>query len=214
MKPTLVLVHGWGFAPSFWEPLRATPVLASLPTLAVDLGFFGAAPTPLPEGVPLVGVGHSLGFSWLLRQDLPWRGLVSINGFARFVAGPDFPAGVHPRLLDRMRKRFAEAPEVVVSDFLRRCGVETPTTEGMDVARLAEGLDWLASGDEREALASFSGPCLALADREDPIVPEALSRASAFSALRWSEGGGGHLLPLRQPTWCAEAIARFVEELP
>ena len=230
-KPLLVLVHGWGFDPSVWDSVLASPRLSGVDVERIDLGFAAVeSPNPVPGGPdeagavllssrelpvdrPLIGVGHSVGFAWLLRQPVAWRGLVSINGFARFTRTEDFPEGVPARLLERMIVRLQADPQGVARDFLRRCGVEAPEVERLHPAALAEGLQWLARWDLRGALAAWSGPLLALAAEDDPIVPAAMSLASFPASSLRIEEGGGHLLPRTRAGRCAEAIADFLDDL-
>jgi len=208
-KPLLLLVHGWGFDAGVWAPLRQA-LGDAVETVAWDLGFRGAASRPaVPQGRPVVAVGHSLGLLWLLRErPLAWRALVSINGFPRFTRADDFPQGVAPRLLDRMIARFGEAPQAVYADFMGRCGVAAPDTEGLAAEALADGLRALASWDQR-AGATVD---LVLAGRADPIVTEAMTLA-AFprSPVEWQDGG--HLLPLTAPDWCAAKLLAFLETM-
>jgi pimeloyl-[acyl-carrier protein] methyl ester esterase len=232
VRPLWIFAHGWGLDPSFWDALLASPRLAGEEVVRIDLGFRlapGAAPVrgqvveaaALQEllgsrwesGRPLVGVGHSLGFAWLLQSGHAFDALVSVNGFPRFLRDEGFP-GVHPRLLARMRDKLPADPEGVTEEFLLRCGLEGPQQGAVEDNRLAEGLAWLAGWDARDALAAHRGPLLALAGWEDPIVPPAMSEASfPAHALRWVEGGG-HLLPLTHVERCAKALATLAEELP
>ncbi len=208
MTPTLLFVHGWGFSADFWQPLRQR--LNGIPCLAWDLGFHGAPNRPLPAADgPVVAVGHSFGLLWLLKEHpLPWRALVSINGFSRFTRADDFPQGVAPRLLERMAARLEEAPAAVHRDFLARCGMEAAASDGLDPARLAWGLSALAGWDCRAA----APVDLALCGRQDPIVPPAMSEALFAPALaKWRDGG--HLLPLSDPDWCARQLTAYLETL-
>lgn len=205
----VLLVHGWGFDASFWEPLRTA--LPEVETIAVDLGFRGAAHRPEPpSGRPVVAVGHSLGFGWLLRKSLPWTALVSINGFTRFTRADDFPHGTHRRVLERMRARLLEEPELVYSDFLRRCGVCSPDASNLNLAASAQGLEWLAEWDERETLARQQRPLLALAGGIDAIVPEAMARDSFPHACLRFCADGGHLLPISHADWCAGHLRTLI----
>lgn len=219
--PRLVLVHGWGFDAEAWRPLERA--LGGLETQVVDLGFFGRPRMPaFDNSKPLVAVGHSLGFLWLLRErPFPWRALVSIAGMPRFTRGPDYPHGVGARLLLRMRARFAREPAATWRDFLARCGcpLEAGGKRGaseMDVDRLDEGLSWLAEWDERRALAREGAPLLALAAADDAILPAALSEAvfaerpgTAFHRA----DAGGHGLPVTRTDWCAARVRAFLESL-
>ncbi|TWA84584.1 pimeloyl-[acyl-carrier protein] methyl ester esterase [Azospirillum brasilense] len=170
--PLFVFVHGWGFGPAVWDAVRNA--LPDGESVAVDLGFYGPPSFPeLPAGRPVVAVGHSFGGLWLLHErPFPWDGLVLVNGFSRFTEGDGFAPATPRRLLDRMIARFDAAPEAVTADFLRRCGVEAPPTAGLDAARLGEALWALRDWDARAAL---TGPALALAGAQDPIVPPAMT---------------------------------------
>jgi len=208
MSPTLLLVHGWGFEAAFWQPMLAH--LPGIETVCWDLGFHGQpSQPPLPTGRPVVAVGHSLGLLWLLKEKpVTWDRLISINGFPRFTKAEDFPEGVAPRLLERMIARLSDAPEAVTADFLKRCGVDQPKTEGLAPAALHWGLKALADWDCRTDIQ----PDLALAGASDPIVSPAMSKACfAEAVLEWQDGG--HLLPLTAPDWCAARLKSVLESL-
>ena len=52
---SILLVHGWGFDPGIWAPLRSA--LPDRDWRCADLGYFGPARTGLPPRLELV-VGH------------------------------------------------------------------------------------------------------------------------------------------------------------
>jgi pimeloyl-[acyl-carrier protein] methyl ester esterase len=203
---SLLFVHGWGFDAGFWTPV--TERLPDFQREAVDLGFRGPGHRPSVSR-PIV-VAHSMGFAWALANlPRPWAGVVAVNAFPRFTRAPDFVSGVGPRLVERMIEKFADEPEAVTADFLRRCGVETPDTASPRTEPLGEALRWLAVCDEREALAGLDCPLVALAGTRDLIVPEPMSReAFARHSLVLAEGGG-HLLPQTHPDWVAQRIRQF-----
>lgn len=207
MKPRITLVHGWGYDARIWR--EVLPLLGGLDVEVSDLGYFGQSHLPAPCNTPRIAVGHSLGVLWWLAlSKLPWIRLIAINGFARFTATADFPKGVAPRVLERMRQRFTVAPAAVLGDFQTSCGGAGPAPPG-DSGELALGLSSLASGDGRATLAIRREDIVALAARQDAIVPAAMSEAAfadlPSSRLRWVEDGG-HLLPLTHPRECAELI--------
>jgi len=232
---TVVLVHGWGYDTGVWDALRARLAL-TLRVATLDWGFFGAAatvpPVPTsPQGAgrhavavpsmardsaqpntfpePVIAVGHSLGALWWLAQaDIPWRRLLCINGFPRFTEAPDYAPAVAPRVLARMQAQFAREPAAVLADFHARCGGHAPGGTP-DVARLATGLDALATWDGRAALAARRADVFALAGAGDPIVPTAMS-ALAFSGGHLATvDAPGHLLPLTHAGLCAQWIERL-----
>lgn len=206
----VVLVHGWGYDASLWNAVRKH-LPSALSVATIDFGYFGAV-LPVPTfSSPVLAVGHSLGaLWWLTRHDIPWRRLLMVNGFPRFTATGSYP-GVAPRVLDRMRKQFANTPTAVLADFHARCGTPGPGVDA-DAARLASGLAQLAELDGRAALAARGDDVWALAGTDDPIVPQAMSEA-AFAALPAGHlefvATSGHLLPLTHPGLCAQWIERL-----
>lgn len=212
-RPTLLFVHGWAFDASVWAPLRAE--LRDWPHLVADAGYFGPACFPKIDG-PVIAIGHSMGVLRLLRE-LPAGciGLVSINGFPRFGAGPDFDAGVPRRMLDRMMKRLSADPAAVLQDFRERCGEASAFGEPR-LEPLARDLEALRDEDQRDALAALPVPLLILAGQDDPIVPAAMTQAAFGDRLgdeRHDLEHGGHLLPVSAAPWCARHIAAFIDRV-
>ena len=215
--PRLVLVHGWGFEPGVWQGLRAA--LPEVECASVDLGFFGPPVGPaFPPDRPLIAVGHSLGVLWLLKtRPFPWRGLVSINGFPRFVLAPDYRPAVEPRLVDRMIRRLAADPAGVTEEFRIRCGSTGSLPDGPVPDSLLHGLTWLRDWDARpDVEPPSSAPMLALSGSADPILPEGMDDHCFrdFPNLRSARlEGGGHLLPVTAAEWCADHIRTFLAEV-
>lgn len=202
-RPCLLLVHGWGFAPGFWGELLLR--LPDFDAECVDLGFYGERRVP-EISRPLV-VAHSMGLPWALANiPRPWSGLLAVNSFARFTRAQHFIEGVPPRMVERMQSRFESDPHGVTAEFLARCGVFEPETSGIEPEALAGMLSWLGRCDERTSLMMLSCPRMALAGRNDPIVPEAMSLASFPPAELVLAEGGGHLLPLTHPDWVASCL--------
>ncbi|MBF0448555.1 MAG: hypothetical protein HQL67_10165 [Magnetococcales bacterium] len=211
-QPLLVLVHGWGLGPGAFRPLLGQlgrPFHHSL-----DLGFYGRPRLDIPKDRPLIAIGHSLGFMWLL-QHLPtalWadqiQGLVAINSSTRFCRGFGFASGVHPNLVRRMKSGLLQDPSRVINDFRVSSGgpsgdfLTQTAKDNLDVAALDRGLDWLMEWDGRRTFSQWERPFLALANRDDTIVTPAMTEASFASDqarnLHWIEGGG-HLAMLTRP---------------
>ncbi|MQP67191.1 hypothetical protein GE253_17850 [Niveispirillum sp. SYP-B3756] len=206
-KPLFLLAHGWAGAPGIWTALVGHLRDAGIPADNIqhwDQGYFGTADEPvLPPGQPVIGIGHSLGVALLLGRD-GLAGLLAINGFSRFTAQADFPAGTPPRLLTQMRRRFAADPAAVLADFTTRAGLPLPSGAA-NRDRLGQGLELLAEIDQRSAPLPplFS----ALAGLDDPIVSPSHSQACFPDRVDWLPGG--HALPLTAAQACAAAALQL-----
>lgn len=199
---SLRLVHGWGYDAGFWQPLRDR--LAGVALDVVDQGYFGEGCGPKITD-PVICVGHSLGAMQLYADPPPGcRALIAINGFDCFAARDGFP-GAPVRVLDRMRRRLVESPAGVVADFRQRLGDDrafgTPDAEA-----LLRGLDALRDLDARPSGADRALPVFALDGGADPLLPPEMQAACFAGASRFERPGGGHLLPLTDPDWCAAQI--------
>lgn len=207
-----VFVHGFGFNPAIWRDVIG--MIGKVEVTRIDLGFLSAWPKDAPPWPSdAIAVGHSLGLLWLLRrageeEGPPFRGLVSIQGFDRFC--PHIP----PSRVAFMRRGLRRDPGQTLEAFWRGCGTEpVAPPEALNVERLDEGLGWLLEWDETGTKAKLACPSLALAARDDAIVPQAMSEAIWGSGnIRWSETGG-HVLPLRHPEWCARHVLDFAHAL-
>jgi pimeloyl-[acyl-carrier protein] methyl ester esterase len=205
----VVLVHGWGFHAGIWGDVVGH--LGDAQVTLVDLGFVAGGPKgsmEWPEDA--VAVGHSTGVLWLLKQgEGRFKGLVSIQGFDRFC--PHVPQS----RVAALKRGLERDPGGTMQAFWRSCGAPGfALPEALNVARLDEGLDWLMHWDAREAKEMLECPMLALAARDDPIVPTAMTEAVwRGTETVWSPDGG-HVLPLRHPRWCARHVLEFADTLP
>ena len=203
MKPLLVLMHGWGYDASFWQPM--IEAMPDMECRAWDLGYFGA-PSFLPPERDAIAIGHSYGVLWLLRRrPFAWKGLVSINGFSRFAQAPDLPQGVPLAQIDRLAASLEEDPPGCLTGFRQRCGDMIPPPGTPNAQRLLDSLDHLRQWDERPSL-----PGLALCGEADKVVPAPLSRALFPDGLA-RRHAGGHLLPRQDPDWCAGEIRTWLK---
>jgi pimeloyl-[acyl-carrier protein] methyl ester esterase len=193
----LLFLHGWGLDASLWNGVRAA--LPEFETVAWDRGYFSPPMTEKTAG-PFIGIGHSLG-ALLLVDNANAIGLVAINGFDRFTG----EGAVAPRIVDRMRKRFAEAPAEVLADFRARIGAPS-APENIDSERLGADLNLLAEADARNATRPRT---LVLHGGADPLLPAAMRETVFAGAPRETVADGGHLLPLTHPAWVADHIRAF-----
>ena len=204
-----VLVHGWGFNASLWQPLIAQ--LGAAETTLVDLGFIeggeGCGNQEWPEDA--IAVGHSLGVLWLLKQEQArFRGLVSIQGFDRYC--PHVPKS---RVV-ALKRGIDRDPAGTMEAFWRSCGApEFAPATALNTDRLREGLDWLIQWDAEDARKSLRCPVLSLATRDDVIVPPAMTETIWGSENVVWQPEGGHALPIRFPEWCAAHVVEFADSV-
>ncbi len=203
-----VLVHGWGFHAGIWADFVRQ--LDGAETTLVDLGFISGGP-PSERNWPsdAIAVGHSLGLLWLLREGGGrFKGLVSIQGF------DCFSCYIAPSRVAALRRGLEKDAGGTLQAFWWSCGAAGfALPEALNVARLDEGLDWLMHWDARKAKDELTCPVLALASRDDAIVPGSMSEAIwTDKGIVWSQDGG-HVLPLRHPNWCARHVLEFASAL-
>lgn len=221
MNLGLVFYHGWGLDVNFWQPLAAR--LSQHPQVFFDVGYFGPPQNPkVPPNHRWVGIGHSLGFSRALQTPpaCGWAALVSVAGFTRFCAPPSGGEGQPRRVVERMVRAYAREPQSVLADFWARCGLanRVPLVGAVrNDTRLAADLTLLLDIDVQAQLAAMTTlhtPVLALAARDDAIVPSALTEATfaqcPHTQLVWL-AQGGHALGHAYADVCASAIADFLE---
>ena len=204
-----VLVHGWGFHSGIWADFMRH--LDGAGVTLVDLGFVAGGPKGATEWpADAIAVGHSLGLLWLLKERYGrFRGLVSIQGFDCFCCH------IAPSRVQALKRGLEREPHGTLQAFWRSCGAAGfALPEALNVARLDEGLDWLMHWDAREAKDGLTCPMLALAARDDAIVPPTMSEAIwQTTGIVWADDGG-HVLPLRHPERCARHVLEFARALP
>lgn len=203
----LLFAHGWGFDRHFWDPLVA--LLPDCECETDDRGYFGAPHVPAVDG-PCLAVTHSFGTMRVLADPPPGlAGLVAINGFERFTALPGKP-GVPVRIVDRMLRRFEADPRAVLAEFRKTCGAEEPFGE-IDAEPLRA--DLLRLRDARPPLPRV--PVVVLHGGHDPLLAADM-RAAAFEGCevhRLDLAAAGHLLPIENPTLCAQAVRGALDAL-
>jgi pimeloyl-[acyl-carrier protein] methyl ester esterase len=203
-----VLVHGWGFHAGIFADLISH--LDGAETTLINLGFVSGGPkgeTDWPADA--IAIGHSLGLLWLLEQGGGrFRGLVSMQGFDCFCCH------IVPSRIAALKRGLERDPGATLQAFWRSCGAAGfALPEALNVGRLDEGLDWLMHWDARKAKQELACPVLALAARDDAVVPASMSEAIwEDTGIIWSQDGG-HVLPLRHPRWCARHVLEFANAL-
>ena len=139
------------------------------------------------------------------QPPLGCAGLVCINGFARFGAGPTFPKA-RRACSTACCGSFVAQPQAVLRDFARAAATTRHPARSTWPRWNAVSLA-LRDEDRRAGLAALPMPALALAGAEDPVVPPAMTGAALLGVALCMRGG--HLLPRSDPQWCAGHIRDF-----
>ena len=205
----LLFAHGWALDRTLWDDVLTALGADAASAVVLDAGYYGR-PAPLPRiDGPVVGVGQSLGALELMAEPpTSLKGLVVLDGFARFGQAEDFPQGVPARVLARMNKRVADG---ALAEFLERAGGMVPDGTP-DVARLTQGLERLETLDGRPCAL----PLWRLHSAGDPIATLAMADAS-FEGLdvreRRIRPSTDHLSPIHDPQACADLIRTALKAL-
>lgn len=220
--------HGWGFDHSFFTPLgnHLKDLFPNAPMIYKNRKYFSSSSphqkekdsAPLSNDHLWIGIGHSLGFSRLLRT--PIQGLISINGFTRFCRHPGTNYGTPLRVLDRMMKKLQLDPTEVLTNFYAQCGVSLenkkilPETSPLNVDLLYQDLKELQSLEITEKFLQDKRPSLSLRGQDDTLVSSGLweetmgSKIGLYTAIFPHES---HMLGQSNALWCAQQIEQWIK---
>jgi pimeloyl-ACP methyl ester carboxylesterase len=214
----MVLVHGWGFDHSCWEPWCSLAT-QQVSQIFYDRGYFGA-PKHLDALMPTdrirVVVAHSLGAHFLTRDILEGATLlVLIASFSQYHDG--FFEQRHSRATtEAMRRKVIRSPLTVVSDFHNRCGYTTvfiADTSAFHTDLLATDLDLLDQHKLDFHLLEKIPKKLILhggADQINPLKNSELLRDALPDAILKLHPQAPHAMPFTHPDWCIDAINEVV----
>lgn len=192
-----------------------------------SLGFARALQTPPAQGwAALVSVAGFARFCPPVENPIaassPIAAATGPGAATTVTAAGDAPvarAAQPRRVVERMLRAHARDPHAVLADFLHRCGLTgllPPLGAPRNADRLAADLALLLDVDVSAPLAALDVPVLALATRDDPIVPAALTEATfaprAHTQLVW-QAQGGHALGYAGVDECAAAVQTFLERV-
>lgn len=230
MRP-LVLVHGWGFGSTVWQPLVER--LPAGKVHLIDLPGYGpntAPPERFPDGA--VVCGWSLGalhvLRWATRHPGKIARLVLVGATPRFLQAQDWPCAQPATLLDG----FATAVDTSPVDALRRFAVlsNQGDAHARALARemtaiasrtlptadaLRAGLADLRETDLRTTVPGLRQPALVIHGEHDPLMPLAAGQwlATHLANARLAViASAAHAPFLSDPAGCAARIAEFAHE--
>ena len=199
-------MHGWGFHAGVWSQIA--PYFDEYEITYWGSEYIGGGP-PLAPDIPTGSfcVAYSFGVAQVLALNPSnLRGLVSICGFDA-LAARGRGAAIEAILSGLSRNAYGQ-----MRAFWASCGVNRfAPREAIDGVELEKGLIAMRRLDARNELRAAAYPILALASRDDRVIPFEVSQAV------WEKHGlltspvGGHGLPMSCASWCVEEIKRFLE---
>jgi pimeloyl-[acyl-carrier protein] methyl ester esterase len=229
-RPTVTLLHGWGYSPKLWRDL--TPRLDAFECHTPELqapcsdieSWVDAMAGRLPDAGLLVGwsLGAMLALCMASRYPAKVRGLLLIAGSPHMRSEADWGCGLDAALLEKFRTGFRQAPERMMRRFLamQLVGEAQPQQArqllesalcdaGTSREALERGLEILFSADLRKATLVPDLPLTLVHGRADEIMPVAgsewLHQQYPASQLLIVENAG-HAPLLAEPEKLAELI--------
>lgn len=125
MQKHLIFCHGFGFTKDYWSDLSEKFVDAEQSFL--DLGYFNnpqLEPQHDTKGKINIGIGHSLGFTKLLKLDVKFDYLIGLNSFINFLGNDPSLHTQRKTELESLIYGFERAPKLTLKKFYKRCGYE------------------------------------------------------------------------------------------
>ena len=204
--PRVVFAHGWGFDKTLWADTIKRFNLNDYYLL--DFGYTGNRDiVNICQTEPLIGIGHSLGFAWLLQNlDNPVC-LISISGFDCFLRIYD------SRTIEKMRRNLIRNKQAQMRAFHKRAGTKTISLPNFEEQPLIEGLENLSTWDLNQRLKSLKIPIFAVASQNDKIVPISHSKRIFENCILKIIPSGDHIIPINnQPDYfkfIGEVLSEF-----
>jgi len=214
MKPTLVLLHGWGAHGRVWDQLAAG-LGGDMQIFAPDLPGHGVAPVLSPYTIECVidqladiapaqcaiagwSLGGQLALAWAHRYPQQITRLMLVSSTPRFVSAPDWAHGMAPEVFAEFSAALADDAEATLRRFLllqtqgdvRMRPVTRQLQEVLALQPqphnnvLLETLHWLRITDLRAVLPEIKQPVLVLHGDCDTITPPAASEYLAAHLAR------------------------------
>lgn len=232
MRPSLILLPGWGLGSAPLEPL-AEALAVHFQVRIEALPVFGHADIErwldalderLPRGVWLGGwsLGGMLASLLAARRGAGCLGLLTLASNACFKASDAWPAAMQPATFEAFREAYALNPAATLKRFAMLCSQGAVDSRGLsrrlldqaDGADSLAGLGLLAALDTRVALQHFAGPQLHLFAADDALVPAAAAAAAIQTLQPAAEVqvsvGASHAFVLEQAPEVAARVGRFM----
>lgn len=235
---TLMLLPGWGMAPSSLGEL-ADALQAQLPGWTIDCAALPATADDalevwlddldarLPGHAWLAGwsLGGMLAVALAARRESRCPGVMTLGSNASFVTRQSWGCALPPATLTAFQSRWRDAPEKTRSRFTGLVARGSAPLASMirqleahaalmSVEQALAGLALLAHIDLRDPFTSLSCPGLHLFAEFDALVPvgacDAIREMLSADSATFRMADTGHAFPLAQPEACARHMAAFI----
>lgn len=238
MQVIFVLLHGWGFQSSFWNPL-SDALRVFFPDAIFetpDLGYFTQEQTHEPFDQyaqnrltstffkitkqttllpPVVMIGHSQGMALLatkLKKKSPDPRTPPPSAFIGFNGFCRFSRCTEDKILQQMSAGIEKKASTQLMHFYRLCGVPRLHLETfINTHLLLAGLENLAKTDITHHIQTLTCPVLMLSSKNDRIVPAHISHSDWSNYEHLWHDKAGHALPLTNPEWSAKQIFQWLQ---
>lgn len=238
VKPQLVLLHGWGFGRSVFQPWEAA-LARYFKVRYMDLPGYGDCALQLddwcaelaerlPQPVVLLGwsLGGQLAMHFAYRYPAKVKALINLGGNPSFVQRNDWSSAMPEHTFDDFERGFTKSPEFVLRRFtslvtqganhsreLRKILKKQRAVTSLPLVAQQQGLRFLRSWDVRRELSQLKIPVLHILGEHDQLVPNALMdslRVLVPSQKVYSVKGAGHAMFLQNGVELAGQINQFI----
>ena len=201
----VVFAHGWGFDKYFWaDTIRELKIDHYY---LLDFGYTGNKNIPcIDQSLPLIGIGHSLGFAWLLKNLKSPSCLISVSGFECFYK-------IHDRQsIEKMRKNIKKNKIRQMRAFHKKAGLNVHMYSRVDEQSLLEGLDNLSHWNYKQTLDNMDIPVFAISSEDDRIIPVNKAKEIFRDFNLQIVATGKHVIPINNRTVYLDSLKRMLGE--
>ena len=159
--------------------------------ILLDFGYTGSPQHLSLKNVnKVIGVGHSMGFMWLLKNLKNPVSLISVSGF------DCFHSIYNKKIIESMRSNIKKNTSVQMKHFHKIAGAPYFSKRIFDCIALDEGLKNLGEWNLEENLCKSQIPIFSLASSDDKIIPIEYSKRVFRNFDLNIISGCGHVAPL------------------
>ena len=203
--PRVVFAHGWGFDKTLWVDTIKRFNFNDYHLL--DFGYTGNRDiVSICQTEPVIGIGHSLGFAWLLQNLENPICLISISGFDCFFKIYD------SRDIEKMRRNLIRNKEAQMRAFHKKAGLNFHMYSRFDEQSLLEGLDNLSHWNYKQTLDNVDIPVFAISSEDDRIIPVNKAKEIFRDFNLQIVATGKHVIPINNRTVYLDSLKRMLGE--